>query len=43
MDKIDQQIGPQILDGNASTDDMPQELDYWMVEDFEDLLPSCAQ
>ena len=43
MNMIDQQIVPQILEGNINPDDLPQELDYWTVEDFEDLLPECAQ
>ena len=43
MDSIDRQIAPQILEDNVDPEDFPQELDCWTVEDFEDLLPECAQ
>ena len=37
MDEIDQEITLQILEVGICIDDLPQELDYWAVEDFEDL------
>lgn len=42
MDNIDRQIGLQTLGDDVSTDSIPQELDCWTVEDFEDLLPESV-
>ena len=43
MDKIDQAIAPLILAGDIRIDDIPQEVDYWTLEDVEDLLPQHPQ
>lgn len=42
MHEINQEIARLILVGDVRIDDIPQELDYWTVEDFEDLLPQNA-